>query len=773
MGQQADAASPFERILERLQNIRRHGSGGAKASCPAHNDPRPSLSIKTAADGKILLHCFGGCSTERVVEAIGLTMADLRPHSATNGRPLRAVKTEWTPIVPAPVDAPEPPMAHPRRGLPSATWTYYSPDGRVLTHDYRFDLGNGSKDVLPLTFAESDRGVRAWRFLAPVPRPIYGLDRLARQPDAPVAIVEGCKCADAGQQLLADYTIVSWQGGADAVDHVDWRPLAERSVVVWADNDPAGFRAAKKIAARLRLLGCQVRFVQIPVGKPVAWDVADAAAGGMTPTEVKALVDAATENESEFKSPEGDASGKANHGAVPEFSESALADEFERRYGADLSHCEDHWKFWSGKRWRTDEKIPFDLAENIGREAGARAELSIKNGEALARHLASHHTAKAIVALAGKRASLSSTRKDWDSQPLLLGTPDGVIDFESGKRLDPKREYRITKSTAVVPAETSDGAVNWRMALDLIYQSDQAMISHVQKLLGYSATADVREDTVVVPHGRGGNGKTLVFGTAAKVLGTYAHSLAAEALMETYGERHPEELARLEGVRMALGSEIPAGRNWNTARLKLLSGRDEIPARDMYGKSFKFCPSHKLLIVGNHLPGLQSVDPAITGRMQIIPHTVQFRGTNLEIKGLDVLLEKEWPYILRWIIEGTAKWLREGLKPPPEVVKATAAYFLAEDEIGGWLSTCCEEWPADAVDVPLDKDGRPTSYTSLTELTRSYDEWRDPRADKGIRKTSPKSFGAKLREKGYATEHKRIGTVVWGLRIRRGDNNAA
>jgi putative DNA primase/helicase len=55
--------------------------------------------------------------------------------------------------------------------------------------------------------------------------------------------------------------------------------------------------------------------------------------------------------------------------------------------------------------------------------------------------------------------------------------------------------------------------------------------------------------------------------------------MAAEALMETYAPRHPEELARLQDVRLAIASEIPEGRTWNAERLKMLSGREDIPAR--------------------------------------------------------------------------------------------------------------------------------------------------------------------------------------------------
>ena len=41
--------------------------------CPAHQDQTPSLSIKVATDGKLLLHCFVGCTFEEIISAAGLT----------------------------------------------------------------------------------------------------------------------------------------------------------------------------------------------------------------------------------------------------------------------------------------------------------------------------------------------------------------------------------------------------------------------------------------------------------------------------------------------------------------------------------------------------------------------------------------------------------------------------------------------------------------------------------------------------------------------------
>ena len=64
------------RFLERLQNVRRVHDQQYQASCPAHQDSEPSLSVTFTAE-RILLHCFAGCSTDAIVAALGLEWRDL------------------------------------------------------------------------------------------------------------------------------------------------------------------------------------------------------------------------------------------------------------------------------------------------------------------------------------------------------------------------------------------------------------------------------------------------------------------------------------------------------------------------------------------------------------------------------------------------------------------------------------------------------------------------------------------------------------------------
>lgn len=70
---------PVERLLSRLDGTRETGPGRWMARCPAHNDGRPSLSVREVEDGLVLVHCFAWCSVGSVVAAVGLDLSDLFP----------------------------------------------------------------------------------------------------------------------------------------------------------------------------------------------------------------------------------------------------------------------------------------------------------------------------------------------------------------------------------------------------------------------------------------------------------------------------------------------------------------------------------------------------------------------------------------------------------------------------------------------------------------------------------------------------------------------
>ena len=66
-------------LISRLDHCRQSGEGRWIARCPAHKDSSPSLSIKEASDGRVLVNCFAGCGALEVITAVGLDWDDMFP----------------------------------------------------------------------------------------------------------------------------------------------------------------------------------------------------------------------------------------------------------------------------------------------------------------------------------------------------------------------------------------------------------------------------------------------------------------------------------------------------------------------------------------------------------------------------------------------------------------------------------------------------------------------------------------------------------------------
>ena len=68
-----------DKLLSRLEKVKRRGVNSWLACCPAHNDKHPSL-ITTEKDERVLLHCFSHqCNVSDIVHAVGLELSDLFP----------------------------------------------------------------------------------------------------------------------------------------------------------------------------------------------------------------------------------------------------------------------------------------------------------------------------------------------------------------------------------------------------------------------------------------------------------------------------------------------------------------------------------------------------------------------------------------------------------------------------------------------------------------------------------------------------------------------
>lgn len=69
----------YSHVFSKFQGMRPYGVGAWKCICPCHEDRKPSLGLKIGDTGKLLVRCYAGCDTSRILEVVGLTMEDTFP----------------------------------------------------------------------------------------------------------------------------------------------------------------------------------------------------------------------------------------------------------------------------------------------------------------------------------------------------------------------------------------------------------------------------------------------------------------------------------------------------------------------------------------------------------------------------------------------------------------------------------------------------------------------------------------------------------------------
>jgi putative DNA primase/helicase len=372
----------------------------------------------------------------------------------------------------------------------------------------------------------------------------------------------------------------------------------------------------------------------------------------------------------------------------PEFSDEALALRFSERHHGELRYVAawGRWLRWDNTRWAFDETLAaFDLARKICRRAAAECSTKAR------RNIASAKTVAAVERLAKADRRHAATVEQWDADPWLLNTPAGVVDLRNGLIRQHRPNDYMTKVAGIAP-DASRPIPTWCAFLQRVLGEDAELIAFAQRLAGYALTGSTREHALAFVYGTGANGKSTFLNAITGCLGDYHRTAPIETFTTSNTDRHPTDLAGLRGARLVTAVETEEGRRWAESKIKALTGGDRIAARFMRQDFFEFVPQFKLVIAGNHKPGLRSVDEAIRRRFHLVPFTVTIPPGERD-RELDEKLRAEWPGILNWAIQGCLEWQRLGLAPSPAVTAATAAYLEQQDAIAAWIDEKCERDP--------------------------------------------------------------------------------
>lgn len=413
---------------------------------------------------------------------------------------------------------------------------------------------------------------------------------------------------------------------------------------------------------------------------------------------------------------------------------------FVHHHGAHLRYSAARgWLEWTGTHWAIseDDAPAITAARTIARNLPeTRKELAAHKARSLSLTGVTN-----MVALARRDPIIRVTADELDAHRMLLNTPTGTINLTDGTTHDHQPHELHTKITGVGHDPTMP-TPRWNRFLHATFDGDTTMIGFVQRILGYATTGHVTHHVLPFLHGTGGNGKSVLTGVLADVLGDYAITLPSSVLIaERYS--HDTELSKLPGARVAICSEVPTDGRFDEERVKALTGGDKIAARELYKNPFEFTPSHTLIMAGNHQPAVNSGGESFWRRLRLIPfnHTV---NKDERVDGLaDILVAEEGPGILAWITKG-AQLAADGLAEPDSVMEATNRYASEEDGFGQFVADCLH--------IAKDSD---IVKAKTTDIRKAYAAWC---RDAGRPELSAQAFSRELVRRTGARPIKSHGT---------------
>ncbi len=455
------------------------------------------------------------------------------------------------------------------------------------------------------------------------------------------------------------------------------------------------------------------------------------------------------------------------------------------------------WIYWQSQRWNRDaacthysrqalrvadfyknraQKLRLDAEAAALPEDDKKRLLQVAKGfDSWALQCRNKSRLDAIRSLAqmDERYTVSSALLDVD--PYLFGVNNGVVDLRTGLlRLNAKTEFVLKRSSVDYranvraswwlkfvteitsrPGDVVDGKV--------VFISRPQLMEALQRLLGYCLTGHTDAQKLFMFLGMGSNGKNVLLDTVMRILADYGINMPPEIILAAKFDKQAEQaspMARmLQGIRLTVCSESKDGQQLDTGVVKRITGGGYLTARGLHEMPVTFVMTHKLILMTNHQPGLAQMDPAIRGRLFVVPFDMRWNrpgetDPDPTLPDADPkLMEKLWEEregILLWLIEGAVKYYTQGLLVCPEVAAFTRDYVDSQDVLSRWIGSLERCSPAEGM--------------LAAELVSDFGRYCRSEDESYEHMLAP-TMGRKLKQRGFEGKHTSAGKR-YGLRTK-------
>lgn len=321
------------------------------------------------------------------------------------------------------------------------------------------------------------------------------------------------------------------------------------------------------------------------------------------------------------------------------------------------------WYRFDSSRWlaisaRELENEVVALGDEYKKDAWRFQGKAAQERLSFATQLESQRSIEQVVKAAKRHCTFDG--QSFDADPYAFNVENGTLLLDDVSEIvEHDYAHWITKRAgACYDPETT--CPRWAKFIDWLADRDSEIVAFLQELLGTALIGQNPDRVIIVLHGPGKNGKSVILKIMRAIFGDYGQDAPSDLLMQKSAGGASPELARMKGVRLLCLDDPDIGNAQTTAidNLKRLSGDQNIVGRALYGKHTEFRGVMTPLIAWNKVPDLHGGGGnAIWDRLAMFEfHKRPAKADpNLEAK---LLSEREG--ILNWLIEGFERRSKRG-----------------------------------------------------------------------------------------------------------------
>jgi len=438
---------------------------------------------------------------------------------------------------------------------------------------------------------------------------------------------------------------------------------------------------------------------------------------------------------------------------------------FAKMHGHRLRHCstKKSWMENDGRRWVKDESSEADrLAKITARSIinEADSEENDDKRERILKHAVStfkNAKRKTMIEDAISEPGMNIKATDFDKDPYLFNVENGTLDLRTGELKPHNPDDLITKLANVVFNPNAQCPLFLEF-LQKTFTGDTELIECMQRAFGYSLTGNTREQTFFIGYGGGSNGKSTLLQAVKRIMGDYAIEAEPATIMVQKQEKMATDIADLHNIRLVITSESNDTQRLDEAKIKKMTGGEDLTGERKFEHPFKFKPQFKLFLATNHLPTIRGTDHSIWRRIVTVPFNTKFWKDGEGDAGIPELkadprflekLEAESSGILNWLLEGCLKWQQSGLTIPAAVQEMKAEYRQEQDVLSDFLATHCFIGTG--------------FQATAKDIYARYEHWCEM---EGIKPISSTMMGKRLKEKGLVSHRKNTGKEWHGIKLK-------